>query len=267
MRNTLAIARRELSAYFLSPWAWGVFAGMTVICGFFFIGLLSAFQRAHQKALVLGWERMGPEEQAFKNLTDGVVINLFGVVLVITLFVTPILSARLFADERRHKTMDLLMSTPVRPIEIVLGKYLGALGIITATVGVTIIYPIILGIYGASETGNTLEWSTVLLGYLCLLLWGATCMGIGMFISSLTESTVFAGVLTLAVLLPWWLIQMVLLQSPEPWRSIGTYVSFETQLATMMRGAIDLKAIVFFTSIAFLTCLFTHRSVEAQRWT
>jgi ABC-2 type transport system permease protein len=267
VRNTYAIARRELGAYFVSPWAWGVFAAMAGMASFFFIGMLNQFQEAQNIARQIGWQNLGPDAQAYKNLTDGVVVQLWGVVLIITLFVTPILSARLFADERRHKTIELLMTTPVRPLEIVLGKYIAGLGIILATLGITIIYPLILVAFGQSESGHTLEWSTVLLGYLGLLLWGATCMAIGMFISSLTESSVFAALLTFAVLLPWWLLQMVLQRSQDPWRAIGTYISFDSQLSSLMRGVLELKSLVFFASIILLSCLFTQRSVEARRWT
>src|SRR5438132_1249609 len=121
MRNTLAIARRELGAYFLSPWAWGVFAAMAVVASFFFVGMLSQFQEAQEFARRAGWQNMGPEAQAYKNLTDGVIVQLWGVVLIVTLFVSPILSARLFAQEKAQKTMELLMTTPVRPVEIVFG--------------------------------------------------------------------------------------------------------------------------------------------------
>src|SRR5437879_5870919 len=149
MKNTLAIARRELTAYFVSPVAWGIFAFMAAVSAFFFISLLAQFQEAQELARIRGWQYV-PQE--WKNLTDGVIVQLWGVVLIVTLFVSPILSARLFAEERRHKTFELLMTTPVRPAEIVFGKYLGGLGIVTATLGVTIIYPLILTAFGWSES-------------------------------------------------------------------------------------------------------------------
>ncbi len=267
MRNTLAIARKELTLYFTTPWAYLVFTAMAFISSFFFIAMLSTFKQVQEMARIYTWDRMPGDYAAYKNLTDGVAVQLWGVVLIVTLFVAPFLSMRLFAEEKRHKTFELLMTAPVRPIEIVLGKYLGGLAVISATLGLTIVYPIILTVFGGSESGSALEWSTVALGYGGLLLWGATCIAIGMFISSLTESQMLAAFLTFAVLLPWMLIKGLAQSADEPFRSIATYVSFDAQLQDMLKGVLDLKALVFFTSIILLSILFTHRAVEAQRWT
>jgi len=190
MRNTWAIAKKELTVYLTTPLAWVVLTAMGFITSLFFMALLLSFQQVHDAVREMpgGWAQLPPDYQAFRNLTDGVVVNLWGVVLVLTLFIAPFLSMRLFAEERRQKTFELLMTTPTRPIEIVLGKYLGALGIIVCTLGVTLVFPLILSAIGYGESGSPLEWSTVLLGFGGLLLWGATNMAIGMFVSSLTES-------------------------------------------------------------------------------
>lgn len=266
MRNALTIARKELGIYFTTPWAYVVFTAMSLISSFFFVAVLSSFRQAQELARAYGWEQV---PSVYKNLTDGVVVQLFGVLMMVTLFVAPFLSMRLFAEEKRQKTFELLMTTPVRAIEIVLGKYLGGLGVIFTTLGLTIIYPIVLSVFGASNaaSGAALEWSTVAMGYLALLLWGACCMAIGLFISSLTESQMLAAFLTFAVLLPWVLVKSVAQSVDEPWRSIANHLSFDAQLQRLMEGVLDLKAIVFFFSIILLCLLLTHRSVEAQRWT
>jgi ABC-2 type transport system permease protein len=173
---------------------------------------------------------------------------------------------RLFAEEKRHQTFELLMTAPVRPLEIVLGKYLGGLGVISATLGLTIVFPAVLAIFGRSESGSALEWSTVLLGYLGLLLWGATCIAIGMFISALTESQALAACLTFVVLLPWMLLKGLAQSAEEPVRSVINYLSFDAQLQDMTKGVLDLKAIVFFASVIFFSVLLTQRAVEAHRW-
>jgi ABC-2 type transport system permease protein len=267
MRNTLAIARKELSIYFTTPWAYLVLTAMAFLSSFFFIGYLGEFRQVQEMVRAFSWNRLPPEYGIYKNLTDGVVVQLWGVVLIITLFVAPFLSMRLFAEEKRHKTFELLMTAPVRPIEIVLGKYLGGVGAITATLGLTIVYPVILAVFGASESGSALEWSTVALGYLALLLWGATCIAIGMFISALTESQMLAAFLTFALLLPWWLLNFLLRGVDEPLRSIANHLSFGVQVQELMKGVLDLKALVFFVSLILLSILLTHRAVEAQRWT
>jgi ABC-2 type transport system permease protein len=267
MRNVITLARKELSIYFTTPWGWIAGAAMAFISSFFFIFFLAEFRKVQEYAKAVSWQRVPEGYQAMRNLTDGVVVNLFGWLLLITLFVAPFLAMRLFAEERRQKTFELLFTAPIRSIDIVLGKYLGGVGVISATLGVTIIYPIILSIFGSSESGTALEWSTVALGYLALVLWGAVCMGVGMFISALTESQMLAAVLTFVVLLLWTALGAVGQTLDEPLRSIVKYVSFDTQLQNLMKGVFDPKAILFFLSIIVVTVVFTHRAVESQRWT
>lgn len=266
MRNALAIARKELSIYFTTPWAYIVFLAMAGLAGFFFIVNLETFKQVQEMARALTWARMPPDAASFKNLTDGVIVPLWGVVMVITLFVAPFLSMRLFAEEKSQRTLELLMTAPLRPSEIVLGKYLGGLGVITATLGLTIVFPLILAFFGRSESGSALEWSTVLLGYAGLLLWGATCIAVGMFISSLTKSQMVAAFITFAVLLPWWLLRGLAQSAEEPIRSIVQHLSFDTQLQNMLKGVLDLKSLIFFASVIAFSFFMTHRAVEAQRW-
>jgi ABC-2 type transport system permease protein len=266
MRTALAIARKELSIYFTTPWAYAVFTAVVAISSFFFMGLLQTFQQVQEMAQAFGWSQLPPDYSAYRNLTDGVVVQLWGVLIIITLFVAPFLSMRLFAEEKRNKTFELLMTTPVRPVELVLGKYLGGLGIIGTALGLTIVFPLLISAFGSSDSGTVLEWPTVLLGYAAVLLWGATCMAVGMFISSLTESQMVASLLTFAVLLPWMLLRGVAQGVEEPLRSFLGYLAFDAQLQHLLQGVLDVKALVFFLSVILFSLLLTHRTVEAQRW-
>ena len=107
MRNALAIARKELSIYFTTPWAYVVFTAMLGISSFFFVNLLATFREVQNLARAYGWNRLPGEYAAFKNLTDGVVVQLWDVIAVVTLFVAPFLSMRLFAEEKRNRTFEL----------------------------------------------------------------------------------------------------------------------------------------------------------------
>ena len=263
MRTALAIARKELSIYFTTPWAYAVFTAMQAIASFFFVNGLSDFQRAQAHARQAGWEQVPP---MFRNLTDGVMVPFWNSVMIITLFVVPFLSMRLFAEERRNKTFELLMASPIRPVEIVLGKYLGGLGIVTTTLGLTLVVPLLLTWLGAGESGTALEWGTVLLGYVGLLLWGATCMALGLFISSLTQSQMVAALVTFAVLLPWMLLRGLAQNTEEPVRSVLNYISFSSQLSGMLSGVLDSQTPVFFLSVIVLALLLCHRAVESRRW-
>jgi ABC-2 type transport system permease protein len=262
LRTALAIARKELSIYFTTPWAYAAFTAMQTLGAFFFINALASFQRAQTRAREVGWEQV---PSMYRNLTDGVMAPFWNSVLLITLFVVPFLSMRLFAEERRNKTFELLMASPIRPWDIVLGKYLGGLGIVTTTLGLTLLFPCLLAWLGTGESG-ALEWGTVLLGYAALLLWGATCMAIGLFISALTQSQMVAALVTFAVLLPWMLLRGLAQSTEEPVRSLLSYVSFSTQLAGMMGGVLDSQTPVFFLSVIVFSLLLCHRTVEARRW-
>lgn len=269
MRTIFAIFKKELVSHLTTMWAWVVFAVMSLISAFFFLGALHDFHEVHEQARSMprGWADMPHETQVFRNLTDGVVLPLWGAVLVIAMFVAPFLSMRLFAEERRNKTFDLLMTAPIRPIEIVLGKFMGAVAVITMTLGLTIVFPVILSLVGRSESGSSLEWNTVLLGYAALLLWGATNMAIGMFISSLTESQMVAAFVSFGIALAWMLLRTIAPNVDEPFRSILAYLSFDEQLKPLMQGILDLRPFVFFGSVIALCLMLTHRSLEAQRWT
>jgi ABC-2 type transport system permease protein len=266
MRNALAIARKELSIYFTTPWAYVVFTAMAALSSMAFLAMLQTFKDVQDYARAMTWARLPADYATFRNLTDGVVVNLWGFIAVVVLFVAPLLSMGLFAREKRNGTFELLMTAPVRPVEIVLGKYLGALGIVGATLGLTILFPIILAIFGQSESGSALEWSTVLLGYGGLLLWGGTCMAVGMFISILTRSEMLAAVLTFVIALLWYLVKGLTHSAEEPWRSVASHISFSTQLEGLTKGVLDVKSIVFFASVIFLSLFLTHRAVEAHRW-
>src|SRR5687768_6543992 len=110
MRNALAIARKELTIYFSTPWAYVVFTAMTALTSFFFLSALDRFQYAQEFARKQSWEGVPPE---YRNLTDGIIVPLWGMVTVIILFVAPFLSMRLFAEEKRQKTFELLMTVPI----------------------------------------------------------------------------------------------------------------------------------------------------------
>ncbi len=274
MRNILAIAKKEITVYLTTPWAWVIFTFVSFASSFFFIGMLVQFKQAHERIRTLdgGWEQVDSDFQFLRNLTDGVVMPLFQTMVLVLLFVVPFLSARLFAEERRQKTFELLMTAPITTTEIVIGKYLGGLAIVTATISVTLVYPVVLSIFGSSfsattsEKAPTLEWPTVLLGLGALVLWGAALLAIGTFISSLTESVIVAGLVTLVLSLVWLIIKVVAPGADEPWRGVLDHLSVDSQLRNSLRGVLELKPLVFFSSVIATFLVLTHRSVESKRW-
>jgi ABC-2 type transport system permease protein len=266
MRNALAIARKELSIYFTTPLAYGVITGMVLASAFWFMRLLQEFVQMQEIARAYTWARMPPDYAIYKNLTDGVVIQLWGFLLFLTLLAPPLLSMGLFAKEKRERTFELLMTTPLRPWELVIGKYLGGLGVTAVTLGSTILFPLILAAFGSSESGQALEWQTVSLGFLGLMLLGGLGVAVTMLVSAFTQTELLAAFIGVVVMLVWFLLRGAAQSAEDPLRSIIGYIALDGHLQSMMRGVLELKGLVMFgTSIAFLLFL-THRKIESERW-
>jgi len=268
MRNTFAIARKELSIYFTTPTAYAMFGGMVFICGMMFLAALGYFQQISVQYMSF----QQPQMLEHMNLTDMVIFPLFRNVGVIFLFICPFLSMRLVAEEKRNKTFELLLTTPISPWEIMAGKYLAALVLMLVAVGLIGLFPLIVSFFGSSGTfmkageGSVLDWSTVLSGMVGLFLVGAAMMAIGMFISSLTESVVVAAFVTFAILLVLWIISWQAGRLEGNARDILDYIAMPSHLDSFVKGAPALKDLVYFLSFLVLFPFMTERAIEAQRW-
>lgn len=267
MRNALAIAKKELSIYFTTPLAYFVIMGMLLVSAFFFVGTLQQFVQVQEIARVYTWARMPPDYNIYKNLTDGVILPLWGIVIILTIFAAPLLTMGLFAREKRERTFELLMTAPLRPWEIVLGKYLGGLGVMAVTVGSIIVFPLILSAFGSSESGKALEWQTVALGFLGLMLLGSLTVAVTMLISSFTQTELLAAFSGIVLMLVWLLLRGAgQATDDQVLRSIVGHVSLDTHLQSMMRGVVEVKGLVMFASGILLCLLLTHRKIESERW-
>ena len=263
MRRMLAIACKEWTVYFITPMAWVIFTAMAFLSSYLFINLLEEFRRAQQFARDNGLNQI-PHDM--RNVTDGIVVSLFELILLLLLLLSPFLSMRLFSEEKRNRTLELLMTAPVRPFEIVLGKFLGGLGAIASLLAVTVIYPLMLSWLSTAESGQPVEWATVSLGYFALLLWGATCLSLGMFFSSLSTSQVSSAIMTLGVLLPWTLLGWFAQTVEEPLRGILNGLSFQNQMGGLLRGTADLSALTYLFSITCFFLFSTHLRLSGPQW-
>lgn len=258
MRNVLAIAKKELYIYFTTPIAYVAFFATSFIGSFFFLSLTAGFQRTSMQYM----QYQAPQMLERMNLTDMVVVPLIINMGVIFIFVVPFLSMRLFAEETRQKTMELLMTAPVRSIDIVLGKYIAALGMVAVLVGITAIFPGLLAKFG----GGGIEWQTAAVGLLGLFLCGAAFMAIGLFVSALTESQVVAALITFMVLLLTWVVSWKAHEAEGIMKEVLTQLSSVTHLISPARGAPELKDVIYFLSAVILGLFLTHRAIEARRW-
>ena len=263
VRSALAIARKELSVYFTTPIAYVTFMVVAFFAAQFFTGSLEVYRNFVT--------RIAPDEaqQVLErvNLTDVVVSRLFASVGVFLVISAPFLSMRLVAEEKRARTFELLMTSPVRPFEIVAGKYLAGLAVVAVSIGIVAVFPALLSLFArGARGGSAVEWQTVATGLLGLFLLGAMCMAIGLFVSALTESVIVAALVTLIVLLALWVITIFTVGAEGPMKDLAAGLSSSEHLMPFLQGRVELKDLVYYLSFVALGLWLTDRAIEGHRW-
>ena len=263
MRNVLAIARKELNIYFTTPLAYAMFAVMTLLLSYVFAVAVTQFTKESLKA------QSQPQMAQYLNATDMVVYPLIVLGGIFVVFVAPFISMRLVAEEKRQKTFELLMTSPLRPIEIVLGKYLGGIVVMGVAILIALLFPAILHLFASSSGtagGGGIDWSTTLTGYFGLFLWACTAIAIGMFISSLTSSQAVSAIVTLLVLFLLWMASWGAMATDGSLSELMNWLSAQRHLHGFARGMFDLRDLAYYLSWIVLGLFLTHRAIEAHRW-
>ncbi|HUA63814.1 MAG TPA: ABC transporter permease subunit [Verrucomicrobiae bacterium] len=252
MRNIWLICAKEMKAYFASPIAYAVLGLFSFLFGalVFYPTIRELSQMAVQ---------MQMQGQPL-NLNDQVIRPLLGFASTISLFVLPLITMRLFAEEKGSGTMELLLTSPVYDAEIILGKWLGAMLLYMSMLGMSVLNIMFLYFWGKPD------WKPVLVAYLGLILQGGVLLGIGAFISSLTKSQVVAGGATFFVCLILWLLSWFTSFSASPVNQVLNYLSIVTHFDNFAKGVIDLKDATFYLTMIFFTLFITARSMESLRW-
>ncbi|HJK93904.1 MAG TPA: ABC transporter permease [Polyangiaceae bacterium LLY-WYZ-15_(1-7)] len=234
-KNTLTIAGRQFRSYFNGPIAYIVVSLVLIILGFLFWETFFLFGRA-------------------------TVREMFRYFSLINYFALPALTMGLIAEEKRTGTIELLITMPVTDAQVIVGKYLGVLGLYAIMVVLTLPYPISVG-----NLGN-LDWGPVFSGYLGLLLQGAALLGIGLMMSSFTDNQLIAFFGALAVSIFFFLVDKFLPFMPSGLAGFAEQISFDFHVESMRRGVIALRDVLFFASIAAGCLLVAFRSLESRRW-
>lgn len=263
MRNTLAIAGKEARVYLTTWTSYILFGAFMLITAFFFQRLVIEFQFRSMQYM----QMQAPNVLDQMNLTDWVMGPLFLNITVFFLFMLPIMTMRLIAEERRSKTLELLMTAPVRPIQIVLGKYLAALAMMTIMLALTLVFPLLLSVYGDGSGGTSaVDWSTVLTSYLGMFLLGASFVAVGLFASSVTDSQIVAVIVGFASLLMFYVIGLAARGQEGFWQPLFEHLAITSHLEGFVRGMVRFSDVAYYVSISFVGLFLTHRVVEAQRW-
>ena len=254
MNNILAIAHKELKSYFASPVAYVVIGFSAILFGWFFINLLYYFDRTQMQA---GSGFQGPQSV---NVNEVLISPLFLNVSVILLFTLPLITMRTYAEEKRSGTIELLLTSPLTDLQIVIGKFLGGMVLYLAMLAVTLVHIGFLFAYGDPE------WRPVATGYLGLVLMGGCFLSLGLFISSLTRNQIIAGMVTFAVFLMFWVINWIAtFMDPTP-QAVLNYLSITEHLNDFARGVLDTKHLVYYFSFIAFSLFLTVRAVDSERW-
>ena len=225
MRNVLIICRKELRSYFASPIAYLLLTMFALIFGFFFWNSLGYF-------VLMGMESQMRGQMMPMNLNEMIIRPLLSNVGVIGLFFIPMITMRLFAEEKRSGTIELLATSPIRDIEIIIGKWLAALSLYACMLLVAAINFAFLFKYGKPD------WKPLLIGYLGLLLQAGALLAIGTFISTLTKNQIIAGAATFGVCLLLWVLEWVSGYETATWAQVlGLYVDHHALRIVRQRRA------------------------------
>ena len=243
MSPLMIIAKREFRSYFDSPLAY------IVIClSFFALGLMFFFLNG-----------------GFWQLDRASVARLFeSTPMGLSFLVVPVVTMRLLAEERRSGTLEMLITLPVKDSDVVIGKYLGALGLVLVLVLSTLAYPLVM--FKFPWNLGPLDGGPVASGYLGMVLFSAAAVAVGLLISALTESQAVAFFITFFVLGALWLFGDLAGKAGGTLAILLNYVSFQSRLNNFWRGLIDSRDVVFFLSVTVLSLMVAFRALERRKW-
>jgi ABC-2 type transport system permease protein len=254
MSNVLAIAQKELRSYFASPIAYVVLAAFAVVFGFFYKTLLDYFVlQSMQMGGMMG--SGGPV-----NVNQMLIAPLLQNAAVVVLFLLPMITMRTYAEEKRTGTIELLLTSPVSDVQIILAKFLGAFALYVVMLGVTLLDILLLFHYGNPE------WRPVATGYLGMLLLGGCFIAVGLLISSLTKNQIIAGTVTFVVFLMLWVMNWMTDFTSSTVGSLLNYVSITSHLNDFARGVIDTKHVIYYLSFITFGLFLTYKAVDSERW-
>ena len=253
MSNILTIFRKELKSYFASPIAYGLGAFFALLSGYFFYVYVALFMQRGLESQMMG--RGGP-----MDVNEWVIRPILMNISVIGLFLIPMITMRLFAEEKRSGTIEVLVTSPIRDYEIVVGKWLAALVLYIAILTISLLNMSILFAYGKPD------WRPMLVGYLGLVLQGGCLLALGTFLSNTTRNQIIAGTATFAFCLLLWVLDWVSAYETAAWAKVVAYLSVVTHFEPFSKGVIDTKDVVFYLSMIFFGLFLTSRSLESLRW-
>lgn len=257
--NIWAIFRKELQSYFASPLAYVVAGVFWLLSGFFFVAFLLSPDGFIQA--VAARDQMGvptpPIDVAYTFL-NALLDSMGG----LSMFILPILSMGLYAEERKRGTLELLATSPLTNWSVAVGKLLGVIAFFTVMVMPLLAYEAI----AFSAANPPIQPAVPLLAHAGLLLLAASILSLGMFISSLTDSTILAAILTFGLILFLWVLDLVGKSIGGSWGEVLGHFSLLENYSNLIQGVLDVKSLILFGTYIILGVFLTAQSIETFRF-
>ena len=259
MRNTFAIYVREIKSYFVSPIFYIIATAFMLVVGNMFKDNFFNFASTTMRLLRYASNYGG--EIPIMNINT-VVREMFAFMHFLFILIVPLLTMRLYAEEKKTGTMELLMTSPITTGQVLLGKFFSCLTIYFFMVLLTVSFVIIMMI----QSNGKLDWGPVLSSYLGSLLLGSAIISIGMFFSSLTENQIVAAAVSLTFLMGLWLLVFSARFLNPPFNDFVRYLSLNEHLDSFTNGFINIKHIAYYLSMTIFWLFLTGINVESARW-
>jgi ABC-2 type transport system permease protein len=256
IRNVAAIVEKEWRHYFGSPIAYVALFVWALLFGIFFYFAFDMFLRQSMRG--------GPEMQFGPKLSinEWLIRPVFQNMAVVALFIAPMLTMRLFAEEKRQGTIELLATSPITDLQVVVGKFLAAVGLYALMILTGLLNLVLVWYYATVKP----EWKPVATGSLALLLLGASFLALGLFVSTLTRNQIVAGILSFCLFLGIWTLGWADDPMAGPIMKVVAYLGLTTHMEEMVKGVVDLKDVVYYLSVIVFGLFIAQQSVESQRW-
>lgn len=245
----LAIAAREFKTLFSSPMAWTILAILQFILAFLFLSQVETFTMLQPKLAAI---------EGAPGLTDIIVTPLFGNAAIILLLVTPLLTMRLICEERRNKTLSLLLSAPVSNSDIIIGKYLGTLGLLLLIILLTALMPLSL------LAGGELDFGKLFANILALLLLVSAFAATGLFVSCLAGHPTVAALGTFGLLLVLWVLDWTMGMDNQR-SELFEYLSLLRHFQNIQTGLVSSLDISYFLLFISTFILLSIRRLDNDR--
>lgn len=257
MRNFYLIAKKELQAYFSSPVAYVVITIFLVLTGYFFYNLFASFSTLSFQASA---NPAIAKQNNLLNISETVIRPLFGNISMIMLLMMPLLTMRLFSEEKKSGTIELLLTYPITDMEVVLGKFIACLSVFVIMILPTLTYPILVIIYGQPEIGPIIS------GYIGLFLMGAAFISLGVFTSSITENQIIAATLSFGVLLIFWMMGYSISMVGPVLGQMIMNISLISHIQGFAKGVVDTADIIYYAIFVSCFLFLTLRVLESKKW-